>query len=412
MSPRQESPANTLLRWALRIAAGALVAYVLWRTREIIVTVLIAAVLAAALEPVVDLLMRWRVPLLHPKTQRVAASVVVFAAFIAVCVFGTAWLAAPVGEEFRRLNPETVRQAFTGFAQDIQKVYDEMPPLLRQLVGRPDQTALTEALGRVAETLVRQVTLWLSHLLEIFLIPVLAFYFVVDSGSLKKYFLSFVPPVHRREAMRLVRDAGRVFRVYIAGQIVLCLIAGVVMGLLLAYWKVKYAVTLSVLAGVTRAVPIVGPIFSGAVIFVIILASNAKLALTVLVIFSVMHFVESKMIMPLLLGDLMELNPAVLLICILAAYEFFGILGMFLAAPVAAMARTLITALLSPAAGRRGGAGGTAGRSGGRQSGRRGARRRSRAGRCLRRFGLRGGRRGGRVSPVPAANVPKGSATR
>jgi len=331
------------LRWALRIAAGALVAYVLWRTREIIVTVLIAAVLAAALEPVVDLLMRWRVPLLHPKTQRVAASVVVFAAFIAVCVFGTAWLAAPVGEEFRRLNPETVRQAFTGFAQDIQKVYDEMPPLLRQLVGRPDQTALTEALGRVAETLVRQVTLWLSHLLEIFLIPVLAFYFVVDSGSLKKYFLSFVPPVHRREAMRLVRDAGRVFRVYIAGQIVLCLIAGVVMGLLLAYWKVKYAVTLSVLAGVTRAVPIVGPIFSGAVIFVIILASNAKLALTVLVIFSVMHFVESKMIIPLLLGDLMELNPAVLLICILAAYEFFGILGMFLAAPVAAMARTLIT---------------------------------------------------------------------
>jgi predicted PurR-regulated permease PerM len=332
-----------MLRWALRIAAGALVAYILWRTREIIVTVLIAAVLAAALEPLVDLLMRWRIPLMHPKTQRVAASVVVFVAFLALCVFGAAWLAAPVGEEFRKLNPEAVRQAFTGFAEDIQKVYDEMPPLFRQLVGRPDQTALTDALSRVAETVVRQVTLWLSHLLEIFLIPVLAFYFVVDSGSLKKYVLSFVRPVHRREAMRLVRDAGRVFRVYIVGQIILCLIAGVVMGLLLAYWKIKYAVTLAVLAGVTRAVPIVGPIFSGAVIFVIILASDPRLALTVLVIFSVLHFVESKMIMPLLLGDLMELHPAVLLICILAAYEFFGILGMFLAAPVAAMARTLIT---------------------------------------------------------------------
>lgn len=343
MNPRFESPANNMLKWALRIAAGALVAYILWRTREIIVTVLIAAVLAAALEPLVDLLMRWRIPLLHPKTQRVAASVVVFVAFLALCVFGAAWLAAPVGEEFRKLNPEALRQAFTGFAEDIQNVYDEMPPLFRQLVGRPDQTALAEALGRAAETVVRQVTFWLSHLLEIFLIPVLAFYFVVDSGSLKKYVLSFVRPVHRREAMRLVRDAGRVFRVYIVGQIILCLIAGVVMGLLLAYWKVKYAVTLAVLAGVTRAVPIVGPIFSGAVIFVIILASDPRLALTVLVIFSVLHFVESKMIMPLLLGDLMELHPAVLLICILAAYEFFGILGMFLAAPVAAMTRTLIT---------------------------------------------------------------------
>ncbi len=343
MNPRFESPANSMLKWALRIAAGAAVAYILWRTREIIVTVLIAAVLAAALAPVVDLLMRWRVPLVHPKTQRVAASVVVFAAFVAVCVFGAAWLAAPVGEEFRKLNPEAIKAAFTGFAADIQTVYEEMPPLFRQLVGRPDQTALTEALGRLAETVVRQVTSGLSHLIEIFLIPVLAFYFVVDSGSLKKYVLSFVRPAYRREAMRLVRDAGRVFRVYIVGQIILCLIAGVVMGLLLLHWQVRYAVTLAVLAGVTRAVPIVGPIFSGAVIFVIILASSPKLALTVLLIFSVLHFVESKMLMPLLLGDLMDLHPAVLLVCILAAYEFFGILGMFLAAPVAAMSRTLIT---------------------------------------------------------------------
>ncbi len=362
MNPRFESPANSMLKWALRIAAGAAVAYILWRTREIIVTVLIAAVLAAALAPVVDLLMRWRVPLVHPKTQRVAASVVVFAAFVAVCVFGAAWLAAPVGEEFRKLNPEAIKAAFTGFAADIQTVYEEMPPLFRQLVGRPDQTALTEALGRLAETVVRQVTSGLSHLIEIFLIPVLAFYFVVDSGSLKKYVLSFVRPAYRREAMRLVRDAGRVFRVYIVGQIILCLIAGVVMGLLLLHWQVRYAVTLAVLAGVTRAVPIVGPIFSGAVIFVIILASSPKLALTVLLIFSVLHFVESKMLMPLLLGDLMDLHPAVLLVCILAAYEFFGILGMFLAAPVAAMSRTLITRYYLQ---RRDGQGGTGGPPGG-----------------------------------------------
>lgn len=343
MNPRIETPANTAFRWIGRVIIAAIALYVLWRVREIIVTVLVAAVLAAALEPIVSWLCRRRIRMLHPKTQRVLVAFVVFAAFIALFVGGLAWLAAPVGKEIRKVDPEYVKQLFSDFGDAIQKAYADLPPFIREVVAAPNGQALSQKFGDLAQAVIDKATVWLSHLLEIFLIPVLAFYFVVDSSSLKKYVLSFVRPWQRREAVRLLRDASEVFRVYIVGQIILCLIAGVVMGLLLAYWQVKYSVTLAVLAGVTRAVPIVGPIFSGGIIFLIILATNVKLALTVLAIFAVLHFVESKVIMPVLLGDLMALHPAVLLISILMAYEFFGILGMFLAAPVAAMSRTLIT---------------------------------------------------------------------
>jgi len=56
----------------------------------------------------------------------------------------------------------------------------------------------------------------------------------------------------------------------------------------------------------------------------------------------VMHFAESKFIMPRLIGDRLSLHPAVVIIVLFIGAEFFGLLGMFLAAPVAAVIRDVL----------------------------------------------------------------------
>ncbi len=55
-------------------------------------------------------------------------------------------------------------------------------------------------------------------------------------------------------------------RSYVIGQIILCVIAGVVVGIVLSLAHMEYALILSVFAGVARAIPIIGPIVSGLVI--------------------------------------------------------------------------------------------------------------------------------------------------
>lgn len=345
MNPRFESPANAISRWIMRAAIAAVLGYVLWRTRGIIVTILIAAVVAAALEPMVAYICRRRIRFIHPRTQRLLAAILVFVAAFGLLAGSATLIARPFGHEFQRIGNYAVfaKQTVKHISDEAASVYAGLPKFARDIISSQNSSTFGKRLDQVTELLTTHASVWLSHLWEAFVIPVLAFYFVVDSLSLKKYFVSFFPRDRRREVMTVMRDASRVFRSYIVGQVILCLLAGVFMGLLLSYWKVKYSITLAVLAGITRAVPIVGPILSGAVIFLIIVASNTKLALTVLVVFSVMHFVESKVIMPVLIGDLMRLHPAVLLVSILVGYEFFGVLGMFMAAPVAALSRLLIT---------------------------------------------------------------------
>jgi predicted PurR-regulated permease PerM len=96
------------------------------------------------------------------------------------------------------------------------------------------------------------------------------------------------------------------------------------------------------LAGITRAIPVIGPVVSGIPICILAALQSVNLGVGMLVFMVIMHFVESKFIMPILIGDRMKLHPAVILIVLLIGAELFGLLGMFLAAPIAAVVREMI----------------------------------------------------------------------
>jgi predicted PurR-regulated permease PerM len=62
----------------------------------------------------------------------------------------------------------------------------------------------------------------------------------------------------------------------------------------------------------------------------------------VLIFFTLLHLFESKVLMPKIIGYHMRLHPAIIMIVLLIGSEFFGLIGMFLAAPVATIVRVLI----------------------------------------------------------------------
>ena len=126
---------------------------------------------------------------------------------------------------------------------------------------------------------------------------------------------------------------------------ILCVIAGVLTGAFLSLLGIDYVVVLALFAGITRAIPIIGPIVSGIPIVLVgalMPDGGIGVALYLLLFVTVMHFAESKFIMPQLIGHRLQLHPAVVIIVLLIGAEFFGIIGMFLAAPVAAVCRELL----------------------------------------------------------------------
>ncbi len=194
----------------------------------------------------------------------------------------------------------------------------------------------------------------LRNIVEIVLLPVLAFYFILDGHTLKREFIALVPKKLFRETVRMLREFNSIMHEYVLGQFILCTLAFFVIWLFLLLIGVENAFTFGVVAGLTRAIPIVGPIVGGIPIIALTYIGNEngpQKAMIVLGFFTFLHLAESKFIMPMLIGDRVELHPIIIIIVLLIGGELGtmilggmlgSLLGMFFAAPLAAIIRVML----------------------------------------------------------------------
>lgn len=333
----------------LRVTLIALGAYFLWRVRSILATVIVSAVIAYAASALVEPLCRRRVRGWSARTQRVVATSLVFLFLGLTAFWSVQLLVRPFQIQYTELrqNWPTYRVGITKHLERARAWYGDLPADLRKLLEEPrERDALPSPSEWMARVFHTSVT-WASHVVELILLPVLAFYFTLDARILRNEFLVLVPRARVRDTLLILREGSAIMRAYIIAQFWLAVIAGVAVGVGLWLIGMPYALILGIFAGITRAIPVIGPLLGG--IPIVLLAfvygaqiNNELLWVWVLVFFTLLHLIESKVIMPKFLGHHLNLHAAVIIIVLLIGGEFFGLMGMFLAAPLAALARVLV----------------------------------------------------------------------
>lgn len=341
MRNRAETIFGVIWGVTVRIALVLAILYILWRVRAVIVAVILAVMVAHVALPAVTCIVRTCSMPGRARLHRFWATLLVFVVLAAATAGAVRLFMTPFQNELAQLS-ENMGNYIDQARRTLNKTaawYNALPPDVRNLL--PRQKA-GDVFVEWTRSLVRATFAWVTHILDIILIPVLAFYFVLDSRSLKREFVALVPAHRRKEAVTLLRRASQILQNYVIGQLILCLIAAVVVGLALWMLRMDYVLVLAALAGVTRAIPIIGPIIGGIPIVLLALTHSTALAINLLIFFITLHFVESKVILPRLMSNRMRLHPAVIIVVLLIGGEFFGILGMFLAVPVAAVIREAV----------------------------------------------------------------------
>jgi predicted PurR-regulated permease PerM len=328
-----------LWRVALVIAGG----YLIWRVRTIVEDVLIASIFAFALVGPVNRLCAGHTRFLRPRTKRLLATMFVFIMLGVLISIAVTIFISPFQQEVRSLKMN--KAAVLAAAASAKTWYHSLPAEVRAYVEKQNPAAMIPSPGRWISQALLGTVAGISKIVDIILVPVLAFYFVLDGRELRNEFLAVLPKSRRREAIALLRESSLIMRTFIVAQIWLCVIAGVVVFCFLSAFGMPSPLILALLAGITRAIPIIGPVISGIpiVLLALLQPNGVVLALKVLTFFSIMHLVESKLIMPKFIGHRIHLHAALVIIVLLIGYEFFGLLGMFMAAPVAAFGRVLVS---------------------------------------------------------------------
>jgi len=131
---------------------------------------------------------------------------------------------------------------------------------------------------------------------------------------------------------------------YVRAQIILCVFMGVCTGLLLHLTGVRLYVTLGLLAGLGWAVPIVGPIIVAVPMALFsLLQVGLRMTLVILLVYAGLNVLDNKILKPKVLGGGVRLHPVTVIVALLIGGEFLGIIGLFIAVPVAAVLRVVFT---------------------------------------------------------------------
>lgn len=328
-----------LAKWSLCIAAIALGAVVLgWILEKlwvVVLPVLLAIVVATVLWPPTRALTKRGVP------PAGAASITLLVAF---ALFGgvIALIVPSVVDQ----APELANKATEG----IQQVQDWLkgPPI--NLQDEQIDTAIHAVTSKVQESgtaiasgVFSGVTTAGSMIVTLGLVLVLAFFFVKDGPR-------FIPWLHSVGGGRAGRHLEEVLTRmwdtlggFIRTQALVSLIDAVFIGAGLLILGVPLAPVLAIITFIGGFVPIVGAFVAGALaVLVALVANGLTTALIVLAIILAVQQIEGNVLQPVLQSKSMKLHAVVVLLAVAAGSSLFGIVGAFLAVPVAAVAAVVV----------------------------------------------------------------------
>lgn len=315
------------------VLVGAIVAaaYVL---REIVAALLFAVVVASAIEPAVHWFRRYGVP-------RILSVLIIYVTAAAILA-GAIYLVVPAlaGEfsafldsfpRYQRILLQELRGfrelPFANLFSENAESFILNPPFDLRTVGGNTLDFIVAVFGGIFSAII---------------LVVVSFYLASQEEGIER-FLRMVTPLSGEEYVidLWARSQAKVGQ-WLRGQALLGLVIGVLVYLALTLLGIRYALSLAVLAAVFELIPIIGPILAAVPAVFLGFLSSPSLGLVVAVAYLVIQQTESHLLVPLVMQRTVGLNPLVVVVALLVGGKLGGILGVFLAVPIA----TIVVELL------------------------------------------------------------------
>ncbi len=333
-----------LTPWTVRgmgLALGAAIVFGLVQlgiaAGGVLLLLFLAILLASALEPMVGTL-RDRLPV-----GRGSTILLVYLGFF-VLVMGLALIVVPASikqaEDIVASLPPFLDQARAWAAslepaalgRSITALIDAGGDLLHP--PPPDSDTVVEVGAVVAEAAIALATLL-----------TIVFFWLVEHARLQRYVLAFVPAERRAGSRNAWNEIETRLGLWVRGQLILMGAMGAATSVTYTILGLPGALILGLIAAITEAIPIVGPLL-GAIPAVLVAATvSPELAVVVAGVYIVLQFLEGSVLVPMVMRNTVGISPLLVLVSLLIGAAVGGFVGAFLAVPVAASIEIVLSRL-------------------------------------------------------------------
>jgi predicted PurR-regulated permease PerM len=345
--PRQQPEVVVVNRWPpwevaraglVLITLGVMV-YLLYRVQEVLFLLVLAILLATAIEPLVNRLRR------GPFTR--GSGVLVVYTLIIVAI----------GIPVYAVAPSLVSQA-ASFSDTLPERLQSLLPYAESLQPRPVQAFAVSAIENAIQAVqspqnppqeqIVQAGATAAHtLLSFFTVFVLSYYWLVERPSIKRAILRTVPVRRARDVNTVWMEVEEKLGGWVRGQLILMLAIGVMATIGYVALGLPNPILLGVAAGLFEIVPMIGPFLAFApAVLVALAAIDPTRAVAVAGYALVIQQIESNILVPRVMGRTIGVSPLTVLLGILVGGALAGLPGAFLAVPLAGALQVILAHVL------------------------------------------------------------------
>jgi predicted PurR-regulated permease PerM len=225
--------------------------------------------------------------------------------------------------------------------QLIVRLGQFLPTALPSLkLGATQQTG-QEVIASAGQAL-GYVTSAVRAMFTVIVIMVLAFYWTLDGSRTIQSFVLLVPQDQREHIRELILAIETKVGYYIIGQVVLCLVIGIMALLAYLIIGIPNALILALVAGVLEAVPMIGPLLGAVPAALVALSIGPDKVVWVVIATAVIQQLENSLLVPRVMRRAVGVNPFVTLLALFAFSSLFGIAGALMAIPMAAIIQLVL----------------------------------------------------------------------
>ncbi len=186
-----------------------------------------------------------------------------------------------------------------------------------------------------------------SGIFDVFVSIVVSVYILLQRNQIYGFFNKLTMVIFDKKTCdkigEYIDSTNKIFFKFISSQVIDGIIVGILVTIAMSVIGVKYAVLLGFMIGLFNIIPYFGAIIAVAIsILITLITGGISQTLIMAIVVIVLQQIDSNIINPKIIGNSLEISPLLVIFAVTVGGAYFGVLGMFLAVPVAAVLKILI----------------------------------------------------------------------
>jgi predicted PurR-regulated permease PerM len=305
-------------RTLLKLIAAIVLVRLSVQLRELILVVLVSAIVAVALDPLVRAAQR----------RGLSRSLAAFGISIGLLLLIGGFLVLTWSS---LASQATLVGRHLGDFQ--RRVLDGLPAIVRNAFAGEQGDVVASYVGPAAVRIVRSF----GEAVVVFVLAfILMLYLLIEGARTYQWVLAFVPEQHRGQVQRTAEECRRVVAAYVVGNVATSVFATIFVLIVLTVLKVPAAMLLALLAGLCDFVPVLGFAVSAVPAILLAMTVSASTAAIAAVCYVSYHLLENYLIGPRVYGGELKLSNLAVVLAFAVGAALGGVVGALIALPIAA----------------------------------------------------------------------------